>query len=74
MINEPLGLPQGSVRALIALVIIVGLIVVVVTDNANVSIIKDLALVIIGFYFGSRPQGMSEVEKFEMLKKQEGKI
>lgn len=45
--DQPLGLPAGSVRAVIALALIGAFI-------AGVVEVKDLAAVVVGFYFGTR--------------------
>lgn len=47
----------------------IGLLVVILMNNPNAGTIKDIALVIIGFYFGSRPQGATEFERYEMAKR-----
>ncbi len=46
--NNPLGLPPGSVRALIASIIVIGYVVV------NKTVDKELIMLVLGFYFGSR--------------------
>jgi hypothetical protein len=49
--TQPLGLPKGSVRALIALGVVTGAL-------AGLAGAKELALMIVGFYFGSKvPKG-----------------
>lgn len=53
MINEPLGLPKGSVRAIIAL-----LIAITFCIGSSMSIampdLKIFLATIVGFYFGAR--------------------
>jgi hypothetical protein len=44
---EPLGLPPGSVRSIIALALVTALIY-------GVADVQDLVAVVVGFYFGSR--------------------
>ncbi len=49
--NSPLWLPPGSVRALIALIIVIGYVAV------NGTVDKELIMLVLGFYFGSRLAG-----------------
>ena len=49
--EEPLGLPKGSVRAILALMLVAAFIFV---ENENIS---DATLIVLGFYFGSRQKG-----------------
>ncbi len=49
--TQPLWLPRGSVRALIALIIVVGYI------WTKKEVDKDLVLLVLGFYFGSKLAG-----------------
>ncbi|AIY89897.1 hypothetical protein [Geoglobus acetivorans] len=46
--NQPLWMPQGSVRAIIALAIVIGYIVI------NRAVDKELVMFVLGFYFGSK--------------------
>ena len=50
-IDKPLALPEGSVRAILALMLVAAFIFV---DNENIS---DATLIVLGFYFGSRQKG-----------------
>lgn len=50
--KSPLWLPPGSVRSIIALALVAAFIVALFL--ADVADIKDVVLVVIGFYFGSR--------------------
>ena len=49
--DKPLALPEGSVRAILALMLVAAFIFV---DNDNIS---DATLIVLGFYFGSRQKG-----------------
>lgn len=66
--NEPLGIPRGSVRAVLALILVVTFAAshvwaahhLLAAENveAGVAVLGALALevgVVTGFYFGSRP-------------------
>lgn len=71
--NEPLGLPRGSVRAILAL-LLVGSVVVfagvsMVTGNAAPESMIGLAGMVVGYYFAKRdndedalPEPVLEVE------------
>jgi len=54
--NAPLGLPVGSVRAIIAILVVVGCMLAGWADNRAelFETFKDLTLVIVTFYFTSR--------------------
>lgn len=52
--NEPLGMPKGSVRALIALSIVVFSMSFFWTYNKFPSELTSLIGVVIGYYFGAR--------------------
>lgn len=49
--DKPLALPEGSVRAILALMLVAAFIFV---ENDNIS---DATLIVLGFYFGSRQKG-----------------
>lgn len=51
--NEPLGLPQGSVRAILTLLSIIGAVVLHVIKQPSVEL-DGLALAALGSYFGYR--------------------
>jgi len=51
--NEALGLPAGSVRAILALVI-VGAFVGVCVWHGDTPSLKDVAIMAVSFYFGSK--------------------
>ena len=55
--DHPLGLPQGSVRAIIALMLSIAMVVIILRDSSGIQIeaIKSVALLVIGQYFGARP-------------------
>ncbi|WP_456478120.1 hypothetical protein [Geoglobus ahangari] len=46
--NQPLWMPRGSVRAIIALAIVIGYIAI------NRTVDKELVMLVLGFYFGSK--------------------
>ena len=55
MQDTPLGLPVGSVRAIIAILVIAGCMVAGWADKATLfDLFKDLVLIIMTFYFTSR--------------------
>jgi hypothetical protein len=65
--NEPLGLPQGSIRAIITMVLIGALIALVFLGKSS-SYLEVLASAAFGYYFGTRgketldtPRSESEV-------------
>lgn len=65
--NEPLGLPQGSVRAILTILLILAVIGMSFTGYTN-EFIVSLSSVAAGYYFASRtaettstPRGESEV-------------
>ena len=49
--DRPLNMPIGSVRAILAILLVLAFICPAI-DNEN---IKDATLLVLGFYFGSRP-------------------
>lgn len=51
--NEPLGLPQGSVRAILTILSVVGAVVLHVIKQPSVEL-DGLALAALGSYFGYR--------------------
>lgn len=58
MTDEPLGLPRGSVRAAISLLVTAGLLVAPLYPGVPAekwfSVLSNIALIVIGFYFGTR--------------------
>jgi len=58
MVDEPLGLPRGSVRAGISLLVTIGLLLAPLYPGVPVekwfSVLSNIALIVIGFYFGTR--------------------
>ena len=52
--DEPLGLPQGSVRALIALALVITLCVVAGVTGSTPKEILGMVGIVIGYYFGAR--------------------
>lgn len=60
MQNEPLGLPKGSVRAILALLVVVSAIVGQFIVGSVSSELNTLANVALAFYFGTRSNGSKE--------------
>ena len=61
MENEPLGLPKGSIRALLTLVLVGLLAICVFTKNeSGVNVFREIAVVATGFYFGTRVEFTKE--------------
>ena len=55
MRDAPLGLPDGSIRAIISLCIIVGgIIAVFLADTQTKQVMMNLVLMVVAFYFGSK--------------------
>ena len=55
MTDNPLGLPYGSVRAIISLVIVIGGVIgLFVAPEVVQNKLRDLIMIVIGFYFGSK--------------------
>ncbi len=52
--QNPLGLPRGSVRAIIALVIVLASLVAYIVYNDLPQAMAGVLGVVIGYYFGSR--------------------
>ncbi len=52
--KSPLGLPSGSVRSIIAIILVLILAYGFCVRLVAVQIVVDIVLIIIGFYFGSR--------------------
>ena len=53
--NEPLGLPKGSVRAIISLMIITGgILSMFFTEADTQNKMLNLVLAVVAFYFGSK--------------------
>lgn len=52
--DEPLGLPRGSVRAIVTILIVIGAILHSVLNNANIGVLELLAASVVSYYFGSR--------------------
>ena len=53
-VNEPLGMPEGSVRAILALLLTLGILIFVLAYNQFPSELISVLGVVVGFYFGSR--------------------
>ena len=52
--DEPLGLPEGSVRALIALALVITMCAIAGVTGEIPEEILGIVGIIIGFYFGTR--------------------
>ena len=52
--NEPLGLPKGSVRAILAIIMILTICILVSLQLVVSDVMWGLAGTIIGFYFGQK--------------------
>ena len=53
-VDQPLGLPQGSVRATIALMVIAGTLVLLGMNRPIPDWLQGGFFTLIGFYFGAR--------------------
>jgi hypothetical protein len=62
--NEPLGLPQGSVRAIIALVLVGAAVWCAVIGNTN-NFLTEAATLVVGIYFGARASETKDTPKGE---------
>jgi hypothetical protein len=75
MDQQPLGLPQGSVRALIALTVVTGTIALLVLERPTPEWLQGGFFTLIGFYFGSRttvPTSKSaSVNEYHTLERQD---
>ena len=54
MINEPLFLPKGTVRAICTISFVWTICYLLVVGRIDYTVIKDIVLVVISFYFGTR--------------------
>jgi len=55
MVDAPLGLPDGSIRAIISLCIIIGgIIAVFLADAQTKQAMMTLVITVVAFYFGSK--------------------
>ena len=50
MVKNPLYLPIGSVRAILALLLVVAMVIPTINSEA----INNAGLIVLGFYFGNR--------------------
>ena len=62
--NEPLGLPQGTIRAVITLILIVALIALVFLGKTS-PYLEVLASAAFGYYFGSRSKETNSIPRTE---------
>lgn len=67
--NEPLGLPQGTVRALLALFVVAAALIAVFihVDPSDKTFVFSLAGVAFGYYFGARQSETAVTGKTEPL-------
>ncbi len=54
MTDEPLGLPKGTVRAILALTVIVTVCVAVILKIEVPALLESLAIAAAGYYIGAR--------------------
>jgi len=54
MKKYPLGLPKGSVRAILAIVFAVGLVIGLILKLEKIEVLITLASTIVGYYFSER--------------------
>lgn len=53
--DQPLGLPRGSVRAILSMLIVIGaLAALFLKDQETARVLVPLVSLIVGFYFGRR--------------------
>ena len=52
--DNPMKLPKGSVRAILALLIVAGLLLMELLDRTISDRLGTAAVMVIGFYFGTR--------------------
>jgi len=56
--DEPLGLPKGSVRAILALLIVVAMLgAIFIGNKEEMEYLAPIMALIIGHYFGHRSKG-----------------
>lgn len=58
--RRALGLPKGSVRAILALGIVGSALYVEITGGSGSELLKGLAFTAVAFYFGSRKEEKKE--------------
>ena len=54
MTKYPLGLPKGSVRAILAILLVLGLIVYAIIYQSVLDVLAVLVSTAVGYYFGLR--------------------
>lgn len=66
-LNEPLGMPQGTVRAILALIVVLGALasVFIHVDPTDKTFIFSMAGVAFGYYFGARQAETAEHPRSE---------
>lgn len=68
--NEPLGLPRGSVRAILAIILVGGFIAYTLINGTANDVFMALSAtvsVVIGYYFGSRSSETKGSEREAVL-------
>ena len=61
MTEHPLGLPQGSIRAILAIVIVIGIIGAILLGNKiAIEKLSPMAFAVITLYFGGRSDWTKE--------------
>lgn len=55
--KQPLWLPQGSVRAILAIALIVSAVALAFAGKVDPAKIVELAVLVAAFYFAARPRG-----------------
>lgn len=57
MADGAMGLPRGTIRALLALVVVVTICYMFATSGACPANLLSVGMLILGFYFGQKVQG-----------------
>ena len=57
--TQPLGLPEGSVRAIIAIGLTMAIIVAIFVQMEVPDVVFGFMAAIVGFYFASREKGVT---------------
>ena len=55
--DEPLGLPKGSIRAILSLGIVFSSLVALLLGKVDIEMYMILVSVVLGFYFGTKGNG-----------------
>jgi len=65
--NEPLGMPRGSVRALIALIVVIATFAYFIVNKEFPEPLIGLLSGVVFYYFGSRTSETQGTEKAQIL-------